>query len=233
MSMQKIEPFVGCVAAVAASPVGIAAEVDSPCYVLQTEGNREMTAQANLVMRGVRFYLPTIYRVARISARSHAQGVERPDVHMPLFPRTLFVAVEELDRHYRTICATPGMLPRPVMRFGDQFAIIAPREMMVIRYIEAGEREVYLRQKGRKAAPEYLPVVGEEVQIIIDEVLGGLRGRVAEVDGPGRITLLAEIMKRTARVKVTASQIEPVQAGAAEAMVHRRMSVPPRKASPG
>ncbi|MGJ5149853.1 transcription termination/antitermination protein NusG [Bradyrhizobium sp. HKCCYLR1023] len=215
--MQKIEPFVASVATVS---VG-AARADGEHYVLLTEGNREMTAQANLTLRGVRFYLPTIYRAARISARLQAQGAEHPDVHIPLFPRTLFIAGDELDRHYRTICSTPGMLPRPVMRFGDQEAILPPREMNVIRYIEAGERECYMRAKGK--APEYLPAVGEEVRVIVDEVLGGLRGRVAEVDERGRITLLAEVMKRMARVKVTASQIEPVQAEPAEAMVHRRM----------
>jgi hypothetical protein len=58
--------------------------------------------------------------------------------------------------------------------------------------------------------PVYTPKVGEEVRFMVDEVLGGRRGTVADIDDEGRISLLMEIMKRTVRVKTTADRIEPV-----------------------
>jgi len=58
--------------------------------------------------------------------------------------------------------------------------------------------------------PAYLPNVGDAVRFLVDEVLGGQRGVVADVDDDGRISLLMEIMKRTVLVKTTADRIEPV-----------------------
>lgn len=182
----------------------------SDWYVLSTEPNREMTAQANLVLRQIPFYMPTIYRAARLSARQHAAGADHPDITLPLFPRTLFITEKDLERNYHLIPTLPGMTSKPVMMFGEHFAMLRPEGMAAIRYIEAGERELYLRQKRRPQMPAYLPEIGEEVRVLLEEVMGGTCGTVCEVDDKGRITLLTEIMKRTVRVKVSANQIEPV-----------------------
>jgi transcription antitermination factor NusG len=183
---------------------------DASYYVLQTEPGREMTAQANLVLRRVPFYLPTILRAARLSARRHAAGEDHEDVAVPLFPRTILISEKVVAVKERIICSTPGMLSEPFMMFGECFARLRPFAMQVIQYIEAGEREVYYRAKGRKGAPVYMPKVGEAVKFMVDEVLGGRRGTVADIDDDGRISLWVEIMKRTVRVKTTADRIEPV-----------------------
>jgi transcription antitermination factor NusG len=219
LAMQKIEQFVGDVAG--AETVPAPPYADANWFVLMTEPNREMTAQANLILRKVPFYLPTIYRLARVSVRQLAKGVERPDVLVPLFPRMLFVPEPELNRNYALICATPGMLPRPLMWFGDHMDWLRPLAMAVVRRIEAGERQAHLHKKRQGQPPAWLPSVGDEVQVLVDEVLGGARGIVESVDERGRIVLLTEIMKRTGRLKLTAGQIEPVQTGAAGAMVRR------------
>lgn len=206
MALQQIEPFVKI--EMTTADTGPPPEVHH--VVLMTEPNREMTAQANLIIRRVPFYLPTIFRAARLSARRHAEGGEHPDVTIPLFPRVVLVAEADLERNYSMICATPGMLSRPFMRFGEQVAVLRPRDMQVIRYIEAGERAQYLRKKFKKQISGYRPQIGEEVRILVDELLGGMTGKVSEMDSSGRITILTELMKRTVRVKLTANQIEPV-----------------------
>lgn len=191
-------------------PVDLTPEDGASYLILQTEPGREMTAQANLIMRKVPFYLPTILRSARIPARKHAACDDHPDVAVPLFPRTILISEKVIAAKEVTIRSSPGMLSNPFLRFGDRFAILRPLAMKVIQYIEAGEREMYYRAKGRKNVPFLLPKVGDAVRFMVDEVLGGHRGIVADVDDDGRISLLMEIMKRTVRVKTTADRIEPV-----------------------
>lgn len=206
--MYEIGQFVGYVPV--EEPLDLTPEDGARYLVLQTEPGREMTAQANLVIRKVPFYMPTILRSARISAKRHGAGADHPDIAVPLFPRTILIIERVVDAKERTIRSTPGMLSNPFMKFGDHFAVLRPIAMQVIQYIEAGERELYYRQKGRPNVPTVLPKVGDAVRFLVDEVLGGQRGVVSEVDDDGRISLLVEIMKRTVRVKTTADRIEPV-----------------------
>lgn len=206
--LYEIGQFVGYVPV--EEPVDLTPDPNASYYVLQTEPGREMTAQANLIMRKVPFYLPTVLRLARVSSRRVAAGDDRPDVAVPLFPRVILFAEKVVAAKGRTISSTPGMLSNPFMMFGDAFAICRPLAVQAIQYIEAGERELYWRAKGRKAPSGYMPKVGDNVSFLVEEVLGGQRGVVADVDDEGRISLLMEIMKRTVRVKTTADRIEPV-----------------------
>jgi len=70
-----------------------------------------MTAQANLILRKVPFYLPTILRAARISARRHAEGEDHPDVAMPLFPRMIWSAKRSSKAKHDCIRSTPACSP--------------------------------------------------------------------------------------------------------------------------
>lgn len=188
-------------------------------FWLQTEPGREMTAQTNLIIRKVPFYLPTILRSARLPTRQHDARQDHPDVAMPLFPRTIFISAKVMEAKARAIRSTPGMCSWPYVQFGEEFATIKPLAMRAIQYIEAGERELYLWKKKRpKTLPAYIPDVGEEVMFLVGEVLGGQRGTVSEVDDDGRISILMEIMKRTVHVKTTADRIEPVEADPAAKM---------------
>jgi transcription antitermination factor NusG len=206
--LYEIGQFVGFVPI--EETIDLTPALDASYFILQTEPGREMTAQANLILRRVPFYLPTILRSARISARRHAAGDDHPDVAVPLFPRTILISEKVVAAKEGRIRSTPGILSNPFMRFGEYFAVLRPVAMQAIHYIEAGEREIYYRQKSRKNQPIYIPKVGETVSFMVDEVLGGRRGTVAEIDDEGRISLLMEIMKRTVRVKTTADRIEPV-----------------------
>lgn len=206
--LYKIGDFVGFVPI--EEVIDLTPDPDARYLWLQTEPGREMTAQANLIIRKVPFYLPTMLRPARLPARSHQAGDDHPDVLAPLFPRTIFISEKVMEAKERTIRSTPGMLSNPFVRFGDEFAMLRPIAMQAIQYIEAGERELYYRQRKRKNVPLYIPNVGEQVSFLVEEVLGGQRGTVADVDEDGRITILMEIMKRTVRVKTTSDRIEPV-----------------------
>lgn len=206
--LYEIGQFVGYVPV--EEPIDLTPAPDAEYLWLQTEPGREMTAQTNLIIRRVPFYLPTVLRSSRISARRHAAGDDHPDVVVPLFPRTILISSKVVDAKESSIRSTPGMLSNPFVRFGERFAILHPVAMQAIRYIEAGERELYYRAKGRKNAPSFIPKVGDAVSFLVDEVLGGRRGTVADIDDDGRITLLMEIMKRAVRVKTTADRIEPV-----------------------
>lgn len=185
-------------------PIDLTPSQEGRWYVVRTEPNREMTAQANMLLRRIPFYIPTILRPARISAKAHAAGASHPDVPHPLFPGLIFIAevvVEAKDALIRTV---PGLLARPYMRLGDDLAVLSAEGMQVVQYIEQGERQVYLMQRGRPAALKNLKI-GDHVCTLVD----GLIGTIAEMDDKGRITLFVEIMKRTVRVKLSADQVEP------------------------
>lgn len=206
--LYKIGDFVGFVPI--EEVIDLTPDPDAWYLWLQTEPGREMTAQTNLIIRKIPFYLPTVLKPARIAAHKHAEGEDHPDVALPLFPRTIFISTKVFELKERFIRSTPGMLSNPCVRFGEEFAMLRPLAMQTIQYIEAGERELYYRKRKRKNAPLYIPNVGEEVSFLVEEVLGGQRGTVADVDDDGRITILMEIMKRTVRVKTTSDRIEPV-----------------------
>lgn len=180
-------------------------------FVMLTEPNREMTAQANLIIRRVPFYLPTIFRAARISARAHAAGREHPDVPIALFPGMIFIACEVMtDEVFHLARSAPGVRSHPLLRFGDRLAVVRPLGMLAIQDIEASERARYFSRKRKRSGATWTPMVGQEVRVLVDEVLGGCRGKVSEIDSKGRIAIFTELMKRTVRVHVTADQIEPV-----------------------
>lgn len=204
----EIGQFVGYVPV--EEPIDLTPDPGANHYWLQTEPGREMTAQANLLLRKVPFYLPTMLRPARLPSHRHVAGEDHPDVMAPLFPRTIFVSEKVLAAKERSIRSTPGMCSNPFVQFGEEFAVLRPIAMQAIQYIEAGERELYYRARRRKNAPAYIPKVGESVSFLVEEVLGGQRGKVSDIDEQGRITILMEIMKRTVRVRTTADRIEPV-----------------------
>lgn len=181
------------------------------CYfVMLAEPNRELTAQANLIIRKVPFYLPTIFRAARLRARQHQARLDHPDVPIALFPRMLFIAEDIVAGMLGLIRTAPGMQENPFLKFGETFAVLRPLGMQAIQQIESTEREKYFARKRKKGGSTWSPEINQDVKFLLDEVLGGLQGRVSEVDDKGRITVFTEIMKRTVRVHVTADQIEPV-----------------------
>ncbi|MGJ4971037.1 transcription termination/antitermination protein NusG [Bradyrhizobium sp. HKCCYLRH1073] len=181
------------------------------CYfVLLAEPKRELTAQANLRIRRVPFYLPTIFRAARISAKAYAQRIDRPDVALPLFPRMLFVAEDVVGRMLPLIRTAPGMQSSPFLIFGERAAVVRPLGMQVIQTIETREREKFFARRRKSEPPSWLPEIGQDVKFLLDDVLGGFSGKVSDVDDKGRLTILTEIMKRTVRVHATVNQVEPV-----------------------
>lgn len=183
---------------------------ESDWKMLLTEPNREMTTQANLVIRHVPFYLPTMLSVGRIAARARNPSIDATVVR-PLFPGVIFIATAVAEAYDDLIRRTPGVLSpaKPYIRFGEHAAILSPQGMQAIRYIEAGEREMYCRARARPT-PGYVPKVGDSVRVLVNQVLGGYGGTVAEVDDAGRITVLMDIMKRTVRVKMTRDQVDAV-----------------------
>ena len=173
--LYEIGQFVGYVPI--DEPIDLTPDPEARYFWLQTEPGREMTAQANLILRKVPFYLPTLLRPGRLPAHSHQAAVERPDVVAPLFPRTIFIAEKVVAAKERCIRSTPGMCSNPFVQFGEEFAVVRPAAIQAIQYIEAGERELYYRKRKRKNAPVYLPKIGEEVSFLVEEVLGGQRGQ--------------------------------------------------------
>ncbi len=181
--------------------------------IVQSEPGREMTLAGNLTLRRVPFYMPTFVKSARIDSRIYKPGMERPDVHRPLFPGLIFVTEQVAAAAWSTIaCAYGVSYSRPFMEFGPGLAFVYPDQMEIIRGIEQIERETYLAKRNADAAGKVVIrfSVGDKVRVRLNQMFGGKVGAIGEIDDAGRITVLMDIMKRKVRVRMTRDQVEAV-----------------------
>src|ERR1700761_431016 len=101
-------------------PIDLTPDGDAEYLWLQTEPGREMTAQANLLLRKIPFYLPTILRPARLPTKKHLAKEDHPDVMLPLFPRSIFVSTWVMAAKEMAIRTTPGMQSNPFIWLDDK-----------------------------------------------------------------------------------------------------------------
>lgn len=190
-------------------PLDLTALQQASWCAVQTERGREMTAQANLIIRKIPFYLPTMLRPAFIHRNGQKRNADHPDVVRPLFPSLLFIPEQIATARLEKLRYLGGINRNPFWYFAGKPAVLSPTSIQAIRYIEAGERELYERAKDSPTIG-YRPAINDEVKLLVNSVVGSVNGRISALDDRGRIILLVEIMKRQVRVHVTADQITPV-----------------------
>ncbi len=153
-------------------------------YLVQSKPRNEARALENLLRQGYETYLPLI-EVERLQRGKLLKKEE------PLFPRYLFLHLEEGNDNWGPIRSTLGVAG--MVRFGQTYAAVPD---LVIDGIRERTREI----------KETLFVPGDAVQVVSGPLVG-LEGVFEIADGEQRSFVLLEFMQKQQRVSVSTTDL--------------------------
>jgi transcriptional antiterminator RfaH len=161
-------------------------------YLIYSKPQQERLALENLERQGYPSYLPLMRNRRRRKGR-YASIIE------PMFPRYLFVHLSDETDNWGPIRSTIGVAN--LVRFGMQAARV-PDNLIDLMHARDEEGVQTL------ATPEIKP--GDQVRII-EGVMAGYEAIFQARTGKERVVLLLQLAQdRTARIQVSANDIEPV-----------------------
>ncbi len=159
-------------------------------YLVQTKPSREAVAQSNLERQGFEVYYPQLARCERWG--------KRPAGRVALFPRYMFLHLDEGHQSLRPVHSTLGVAN--VVRFGSQYTVVP---------------EVVIRELRLRADPETglhrltgaAPLVrGTSVRVCAG-VFDGLQGIFERISGTDRVVVLLGLLGATTAVQVPADYV--------------------------
>lgn len=153
-------------------------------YLVQSKPRNEARALENLLRQGYETYLPLI-EVERLQRGKLLKKLE------PLFPRYLFLHLEEGNDNWGPIRSTLGVAG--MVRFGQTYAAVPDLVIEAIR-----ERTQEIR--------ETLFAAGDAVQVVSGPLVG-LEGVFEIADGEQRSFVLLEFMQKQQRVSVSTADL--------------------------
>ena len=153
-------------------------------YLVQSKPRNEPRALENLLRQGYETYLP-LMEVERLQRGKLLKKME------PLFPRYLFLHLEEGNDNWGPIRSTLGVAG--MVRFGLAYATVPDPVVEAIR-----ERTQEIRKTLFK--------VGDSVQVV-GGPLTGLEGVFEIADGEQRSFVLLEFMQKQQRVSVSTADL--------------------------
>ena len=153
-------------------------------YLVQSKPRNEMRALENLARQGYETYLP-LMEVERLQRGKLSKKME------PLFPRYLFLHLEEGNDNWGPIRSTLGVAG--LVRFGQAYALVSDEVMDAVR-----ERT----QDVKKSLFES----GDNVRVVSGPLLG-LEGVFEISDGEQRSFVLLEFMQKQQRVSVSTADL--------------------------
>ena len=160
-------------------------------YLLYSKPQRERLALENLERQGYPSYLPLIQN------RKRRKGRYVPVIE-PMFPRYLFVHLSDETDNWGPIRSTIGVAN--LVRFGMQAARVPDS---LIEIMNAREQDGVQTL----APPDFKP--GDQVRIV-EGVMAGYEALFQARTGKERVVLLLQLAQdRTARIQVSANDIEP------------------------
>ncbi len=153
-------------------------------FAVQCKPRQESLADENLQRQGYVTYLPRI-RQRRLRRRQWVSSSE------PLFPRYLFIHVDEAAQSLAPVRSTLGV--SDLVRFGH---LLRPVPEAVIDYLRAAESET-----GERVEEEWPFGHGDSVEVL-DGPLAGLEGVFQHPVAEARAMLLLDLLGRTTPVAV-------------------------------
>lgn len=161
-------------------------------YLIYSKPQQERVACENLERQGYRSYLPLIRNRKRRKGRYTA-------VIEPMFPRYLFVHLSDETDNWGPIRSTIGVAN--LVRFGMCAARVPGNLIDLMQEREENGVQVLM-------PVDFKP--GDQVRIV-EGVLAGYDGIFQAKTGKERVLLLLKLAQdRTARIQVSANDIEPV-----------------------
>ena len=153
-------------------------------YLVQSKPRNEARALENLVRQGYETYLP-LMEVERLQRGKLLKKME------PLFPRYLFLHLEEGNDNWGPIRSTLGVAG--MVRFGQAYAVVSDEVMAAVR-----ERTQDIKKS--------LFESGDNVRVVSGPLLG-LEGVFEIADGEQRSFVLLEFMQKQQRVSVSTADL--------------------------
>lgn len=159
-------------------------------HVVQTHPHAEQKAAAHLMRQGYAIYLPRY-----LKRRRHARRVET--VPAPLFPRYLFVTIDRMTQHWRSIRSTVGVTH--LVCHGEDPAWVPDHVISDLRGREDERGFVRLDQRPRFA-------LGDKVRVV-DGVFDACLGLFDGMADRERVAILLDLLGRKVRVVLEADAI--------------------------
>ena len=161
-------------------------------YLVYCKPRQESVARENLARQGYEIYLPVLREVRRRQGR-------RASVIAPMFPRYLFIHLSSETDNWAPIRSTLGVVS--IVRFGRAAGRVPDGLITALRSREDAQ--------GIQILPveEYKP--GSRVRIT-QGGFAGYEGIFQASSGRDRVTVLLDVLGRSARTTVDAGSIEPV-----------------------
>jgi transcriptional antiterminator RfaH len=153
-------------------------------YLVQSKPRNEARALENLVRQGYETYFP-LMEVERLQRGKLLKKME------PLFPRYLFLHLEEGNDNWGPIRSTLGVAG--LVRFGQAYAVVSDEVMAAVR-----ERTQDIKKS--------LFESGDNVRVVSGPLLG-LEGVFEIADGEQRSFVLLEFMQKQQRVSVSTADL--------------------------
>jgi transcriptional antiterminator RfaH len=153
-------------------------------YLVQSKPRNEARALENLVRQGYETYLP-LMEVERLQRGKLLKKME------PLFPRYLFLHLEEGNDNWGPIRSTLGVAG--LVRFGQAYAVVSDEVMAAVR-----ERTQDIKKS--------LFESGDNIRVVSGPLLG-LEGVFEIADGEQRSFVLLEFMQKQQRVSVSTADL--------------------------
>ena len=153
-------------------------------YLVQSKPRNETRALENLARQGYETYLP-LMEVERLQ---HGRLLKKME---PLFPRYLFLHLEEGNDNWGPIRSTLGVAG--LVRFGQAYAVVSDEVMDAVR-----ERTQDIKKS--------LFESGDNVRVVSGPLLG-LEGVFEIADGEQRSFVLLEFMQKQQRVSVSTADL--------------------------
>ena len=161
-------------------------------YLVYSKPRQEILAKTNLVRQGYETYLPLFRQPRRRLGR-------RVTVTAPMFPRYLFIHLDDQTDNWGPIRSTVGVVS--IVRFGHTPAPV-PDDLIAMLQSREDERGIQVLPPD-----DYKP--GNRVRIT-EGGLAGYEGIYLARTSRERVVILLEIMGKSARSSVDVSSIEPV-----------------------
>jgi transcriptional antiterminator RfaH len=159
-------------------------------YLIFCKPRQERRAQENLDRQGYTTYLPRILNRRR-------RGVRWVQVIEPMFPRYLFIRLDELVDDWAPIRSTFGVTC--MVRFGYQVPVVPAT---IVAGIEARETE-----EGYHVAPGLDFRKGERVRVLHGP-MAGLEGIFAARSARERVLILLDMLGQSVGVQIDLDLIE-------------------------
>lgn len=153
-------------------------------FVLQSKPRQERRALENLRNQGYECLLP-------LYSRERLRRGKRERVEEPLFPRYLFVHLNEVTSNWYALRSTYGVTH--IVRFGDTPAVLDDAIVQTFVELQPADRQLYQP--------------GDAVHIFSGP-FAGLDAIYQEDDGEARAILLLDFMSKQQRVSFPVAEIQ-------------------------